>query len=105
MSAITEQNTASRAEVLSVAAEAPAGVPLVTTRPRARVSDLAGRALFGTFLLVLLMSPFEAGYPPLGRFLWATYTNLEATIFLMAAAWAITMLVDPQARLRFIRTP
>lgn len=66
---------------------------------------LVGRILFGAFLLVLLMSPFEAGYPPLGRFLWATYTNLEALIFLMGAVWALKIAMDPSARRRLIRLP
>ena|GEM_PF-745199 len=108
MSLISKQNSGPSADALAVSTEASSQVgqvAMVDARPRVSVAELTGRALFGAFLLVLLMSPFEAGYPPLGRFLWATYTNLEATIFLMAAVWALKMAVDPTARLRLIRTP
>lgn len=70
-----------------------------------RLATLVGKALFGTLLLVLLMSPFEVGYPPLGRVLWTTYTNLEVSLFLMGAVWVFLMLVDAEARRRLLRLP
>ena len=75
------------------------------TLPTDRLATLANKALFGTLLLVLLMSPFELGYPPLGRVLWTTYTNLEASLFLMGAAWVFLLAVDSATRVRLLRLP
>jgi hypothetical protein len=61
--------------------------------------------LFGALLLVIACSPFEAGYPPIGRFLNATFTNLELTLLLLGAVWVLKMLVDPAARGRLLRLP
>jgi O-antigen ligase len=72
---------------------------------RTRLATFLGKALFGTLLLVLLMSPFEVGYPPLGRILWTTYTNLEVSLFLMGAVWFLVLLVDGEARRRLLRLP
>ncbi len=70
-----------------------------------KTAQISSRVLFGALLLVLAMSPFEAGYPPLGRFLWATFTNLEAALFVLLGAWMCAMAVDPQTRKRFLRLP
>ncbi len=75
------------------------------TLRREWLAVLAGRALFGTLLVVLLVAPFEVGYPPLGRVLWTTYTNLEAALFIMVGAWLLVMLVDAGARLRLLKLP
>jgi hypothetical protein len=72
---------------------------------RERLATLVGKSLFGTLLLVLMMSPFEVGYPPLGRILWTTYTNLEVSLFLMGAVWILLLLVDAEARGRLLRLP
>lgn len=63
------------------------------------------KVLYGALLLAIAFSPFEAGYPPLGRFLWATYTDLEGVLFLLAAAFALTLATNPEARLRLLRLP
>lgn len=63
------------------------------------------KVLYGALLVVLAVSPFEAGYPPLGRFLWATYTNLEVLLFVLGGAYLVTLLVDKDARSRLIRLP
>lgn len=70
-----------------------------------RVSTVAGRALYGALLVAVAMSPFEAGYRPVGRFVWATFTNLEVVLFALAAAWLIKLALDPQARARLLRLP
>jgi hypothetical protein len=70
----------------------------------ATASVLSGRLLFGALLLVLAMSPFEAGYPPLARF-WATFTNLEIALFGLAVAWVFRLAVDRGARTRLTRLP
>jgi O-antigen ligase len=70
-----------------------------------RLVVVAQRVLFGTLLLVLFTSPFEVGYPPLGKVLWTTYTNLEAALFLLGAAWLFLMIVDAGARRRLLRLP
>ncbi len=41
----------------------------------------------------------------MGRFLWATFTNLEVALFLLGAAWVLNMVADPDARARFVRLP
>ena len=63
------------------------------------------KVLYGALLLALAFSPFEAGYPPLGRFLWATYTDLEGVLFLLAAAFALNLITNPDARQRLLRLP
>jgi hypothetical protein len=63
------------------------------------------RVLFGALLLVLALSPFEAGYPPLGRVLWATFTNLEVILFVLAGAYLVTLVRDGEARRRLLRLP
>ena len=47
------------------------------------------RVLYGALLLALAFGPFEAGYPPLGRFLWTTFTNLEGVLFLLGAVFLL----------------
>jgi hypothetical protein len=71
----------------------------------ARLAAWLDQGLFGALLLVIACSPFEAGYPPIGRFLNATFTNLELTLLLLGAAWALKLLVDPAARSRLLRLP
>ncbi|HYP41500.1 MAG TPA: O-antigen ligase family protein [Chloroflexia bacterium] len=90
---------------VSPAAQAAKSAPLVVDAPESRLSALSQRLLYGAFLLVVAMGPFEAGYPPLGRFLFATYTNLEVTIFILAAAWLFKLAVDPAARGRLFKLP
>lgn len=63
------------------------------------------KVLFGALLLVLAASPFEAGYPPLGRFLWATYTNLEVIMFVLGGVYLLTLIFDKEARVRLLRLP
>ncbi|MEP6776446.1 MAG: O-antigen ligase family protein, partial [Chloroflexota bacterium] len=63
------------------------------------------KVLYGALLLALAFSPFEAGYPPLGRFLWATFTDLEGVLFLLAAAFMLTLATNPEARHRLLRLP
>lgn len=63
------------------------------------------RVLYGALLVVLVLSPFEAGYPPLGRFLWATYTNLEVILFVLAGVYVLTLLLDKGARGRLLKLP
>jgi O-antigen ligase len=63
------------------------------------------KVLYGALLLALAFSPFEAGYPPLGRFLWATYTDLEGVLFLLAAVFALTLATNHDARRRLLRLP
>ncbi len=70
-----------------------------------RLSALSGRIHYIALLLVVAVSPFEAGYQPVGRFLWATFTNLEVVLFMLAAAWLFKLAVDPAARLRLIKLP
>ena len=75
-----------------------------------RLSLLTSRFLFGTLLLVVALSPFEAGYPPLGRFaisrsIGMTFTNLEAFLFLMVGAWLLRLVVSPGARRRLLQLP
>ncbi|MEO5953146.1 MAG: hypothetical protein ABIQ44_11830, partial [Chloroflexia bacterium] len=63
------------------------------------------KVLFGALLIVLAASPFEAGYPPLGRFLWATYTNLEVLLFVLGGVYALTVIFNKEARGRLLRLP
>ena len=80
----------------------PAALPGHTARIATRVGE---RVLLAALLLVLAMSPFEAGYPPLGRFLMATFTNLEVTLFVLAGAWLVRVVTYPRALLRLRRLP
>jgi hypothetical protein len=86
------------------ASEATVAAP-ARIESRSRTAFVAGRLLYASLMLVLLMLPFEAGYPPLGRFLWASYTNLEVAIFAMGAAWVFVQAVDGDARRRLLRLP
>ncbi len=75
-----------------------------------RLSLFTGRFLFGALILVIALSPFEAGYPPLGRFsisnsLGTTFTNLEAFLFLMVGAWLLRLAFTSSARRRLLRLP
>jgi hypothetical protein len=63
------------------------------------------RLLFGALVLVLVMSPFEAGYRPLPRFFLARFTNLELTLLVLTVAWLLRLAVDPSARSRLARMP
>ena len=57
--------------------------PVQSAAAVTRLATLANNLLFGALLLVLVSTPFEAGYRPLGHILWATFTNLEVTLFLL----------------------
>lgn len=70
-----------------------------------KLNILSDRLLFGTLLLVLLASPFEVGYPPLGRVLFATFTDLELAIFTLVGAMLLRLTVSAEARLRLLRLP
>ncbi len=63
------------------------------------------KALYGVLLAVVALSPFEAGYPPLGRFLWATFTNLEAALFVLAGVFVVRLVLDSGARQQLLRLP
>jgi hypothetical protein len=82
---------------------APQAVSLPMTE--SRLADVSDRLHYGALLLTLAFSPFEAGYQPVGRFLWATFTNLELVMFVLGAAWLFKLVVDPAARLRLLRMP
>jgi hypothetical protein len=66
---------------------------------------LADRLLFAMLLLVLLASPFEIGYPPLGRVLFATFTNLEVTLFCLAGALLFRLGMSAEARRALLKMP
>jgi len=71
---------------------------------------MTGRLSFGALLLVIALSPFEAGYPPLGRFaisesLGMTFTNLEAILFLLGGAWLLRLAANSEARRRLLHLP
>ncbi|MEO8285854.1 MAG: O-antigen ligase family protein [Chloroflexota bacterium] len=85
-------------------AASPLG-PASNATGESRVASIAGRVHFIVLVLVLLMTPFEAGYQPVGRFLWATYTNLEVAMFVLAGALLFKLAVDAAARHRLIRLP
>ncbi|MDQ5822590.1 MAG: O-antigen ligase family protein [Chloroflexota bacterium] len=70
-----------------------------------RLEVLADRLLFAMLLLVLLASPFEIGYPPLGRVLFATFTNLEVTLFCLAGALLFRLGVSTEARRALLKMP
>ncbi|MEO6456973.1 MAG: O-antigen ligase family protein [Chloroflexia bacterium] len=75
-----------------------------------RLSILTSHLLFGALLLVIALSPFEAGYPPLGRFaigesLGMTFTNLEVLLFLLGGAWVLRLVFTPDARRRLLHLP
>jgi hypothetical protein len=76
--------------------------PAESTSAAARLSE---RALLAALLLVLAMSPFEAGYPPFGRFLMATFTNLEVALFVLVGAWLLRAVTEPRAILRLRNVP
>ena len=107
---MTRSNRASSAFATSLegpmgaAPAPPAHMSLLSQRVSAWVTRV-DKALFGALLLVLACNPFEAGYPPLGHFLFATYTNLELVLFILAGLWLLKLLVDPEARRRFVRMP
>src|SRR5438105_8438506 len=63
------------------------------------------RGLYGALLLAPVLGPFESGYPPLGRFVVATFTDLEAALILLGAIWALKLAIDPAARQRLLRLP
>ncbi|HET9492856.1 MAG TPA: O-antigen ligase family protein [Chloroflexia bacterium] len=79
-----------------------AALPAESSSAAARISE---RVLLAALLLVLAMSPFEAGYPPFGRFLMATFTNLEVTLFVLGGAWLLRAVTEPRAILRLRRVP
>ncbi len=70
-----------------------------------RLAIVSGRIHYAALLLVVASCPFEAGYKPLGRFLWAIFTNLEVTLFILGATWLFKLAVDPAARLRLVKLP
>jgi O-antigen ligase len=70
-----------------------------------RLAAVSGRIHFAALLLVLACCPFEAGYRPIGRFLWAIFTNLEAALFILGATWLFKLAVDPAARSRLLKLP
>ncbi|MDQ3928916.1 MAG: hypothetical protein M3328_07185, partial [Chloroflexota bacterium] len=75
------------------------------TNVASRVEVLADRLLFAMLLLVLLASPFEIGYPPLGRVLFATFTNLEVTLFCLGGALLFRLAVSSEARRDMLKMP
>lgn len=108
MSSVTQEKGVSR----TAAVEASAESILTAQRshsavsvPVSRLAALTDRLLFAALLLVVAMSPFEAGYPPLTRFFRATFTNLELALIALAGVWLLRMLVEPSARARFGRLP
>jgi len=72
---------------------------------KSRLADVSDRLHYGALLLTLAFSPFEAGYQPVGRFLWATFTDLELVMFVLGGAWLFKLVVDPAARLRLVTMP
>jgi hypothetical protein len=96
------RTTLRHSDTLPLPASTPAALPGHTARTATRVGE---RVLLAALLLVLAMSPFEAGYPPLGRFLMATFTNLEVTLFVLAGAWLVRVVTYPRALLRLRRLP
>jgi len=81
----------------------------VKTRPAAggesRLAVIIGKIHYAALLLVVASSPFEAGYRPIGRFLWSIFTNLEAALFILGATWLLKLAVDPAARSRLLKLP
>jgi hypothetical protein len=53
---------------------------------------MTDRLLYAALLLVVAMSPFEAGYPPLTRFFRATFTNLEVMLLALTAGCLSSLL-------------
>ena len=72
---------------------------------RTRLDVLTDRLLFAMLLLVLVANPFEIGYPPLGRLLFATFTNLEVMLFGLGGAMLFRIAVSSEARRQLIRMP
>jgi O-antigen ligase len=70
-----------------------------------RLDVLTDRLLFAVLLLALLASPFEIGYPPLGRVLFATFTNLEVTLFCLGGALLFRLAVSAESRRGLLRMP
>lgn len=89
---------------MEAAATAPAR-PEQARAAESRMVIIAGRANYAALLLTLALSPFEAGYQPIGRILWATFTNLEVAVLILVATWLFKMAVDPTARLRLLKLP
>ncbi|HUP27246.1 MAG TPA: O-antigen ligase family protein [Chloroflexia bacterium] len=90
--------------------EAPAARSAGEARSEGRLGLVSGRLLFGALLLVLAATPFEAGYPPLGRFaigksLGMTFTNLEAVLFVLGGAYLLRLLTSRSARGRLVHMP
>ncbi len=100
MSSLTDDRGMERS-----AGRASSGTPIERTVNASRLATWADRALYGALLLVITFSPFEAGYPPLGRFLWATFTNLEVLLLLLCAALFFKLAVDSLSRKRLTQLP
>jgi O-antigen ligase len=96
------RTTLRHSDAVPLPGSTPAALPGHTARTATRVGE---RVLLAALFLVLAMSPFEAGYPPLGRFLMATFTNLEVTLFVLAGAWLVRVVTYPRALLRLRRLP
>ncbi|HEX8599924.1 MAG TPA: O-antigen ligase family protein [Chloroflexia bacterium] len=79
--------------------------PVPASEVASRLEVLADRLLFAMLLLVLLASPFEIGYPPLGRVLFATFTNLEVTLFCLAGALLFRLGMSAEARRALLKMP
>lgn len=76
-----------------------------TSDLRSRLEVLTDRLLFAMLLLVLIASPFEIGYPPLGRLLFATFTNLEVMLFGLGGAMLFRLTVSSEARKWLLKMP
>lgn len=92
-----------------MSATAKRDAPAAYSRPvpgvASRLGVLTDRLLFAMLLLALLASPFEIGYPPLGRVLFATFTNLEVTLFCLGGALLFRMAVSAESRRHLLRMP
>ena len=73
--------------------------------PASRLAIISGRIHYAALLIVVASCPFEAAYRPAGRFLLGIFTNLEAALFILGAAWLFKLVIDPSARLRLARLP
>ncbi|MBF6613183.1 MAG: O-antigen ligase family protein [Chloroflexi bacterium] len=74
-------------------------------RSDSRLAVILNRWLYSALLLVILMTPFEAAYPPLLRLSWITLTNLEVALLFLSALWTLKLMLDPAARARLMRMP
>jgi hypothetical protein len=83
----------------------PAARSVPASDVASRLEVLTDRLLFAMLLLVLFASPFEIGYPPLGRVLFATFTNLEVTLFFLGGAMLLRLAVSAGARRDLLRMP